>query len=393
MNNEKIAKINSKYLLNNIFSFVKYEHALNIMKHNKALQNKLNITLNDYTIDCQFMKRFEEEEYGEYMINKKSNDNCFLSSFIIILQISILICSIMSIRYWKNNFFNVYLILDIVYKALVIFYLLMKIFWNIINDQCQPCYFCMDIFLNSILLIILICKILSDKKDINNKKTLLKLDSALITFCIVLIIILFIYIFLYSKKEQKPNSGIIKKKKVVEINIALINKFRGFNVKKLEYTNLKSYGLITSEDIGNILEFYLEYIIDDNQVDLIKLINNLRKKKNIKELKYSITEKLDDFFIHVKRFYALDYINKINNNIYLFIYPKYEFKSMVLENDDKIMKIIYNKYFDHILILEKNNNEYILIYNSNNNEMVINDNNNSTDDTDRKDLLKLKQNY
>ena len=66
---------------------------------------------------------------------------------------------------------------------------------------------------------------------------------------------------------------------------------------------------------------------------------------------------------------------------------------MVLENDVKNMKNIYNKYFDHILILEKNNNEYILIYNSNNNEMVINDNNNSTDDTDRKDLLKQKQNY
>jgi len=43
MNKEKIVKINSKYLLNNIFSFVKYEKALKIMKYNKALQNKLNI--------------------------------------------------------------------------------------------------------------------------------------------------------------------------------------------------------------------------------------------------------------------------------------------------------------------------------------------------------------
>jgi len=56
------------------------------------------------------------------------------------------------------------------------------------------------------------------------------------------------------------------------------------------------------------------------------------------------------------------------------------------------MKIIYNYYFDHILILEKNNNEYILIYNSNNNEMVINDSNKLIGDTDRRDLLILKQN-
>ena len=56
MNNEKIAKINSKYILNNLFSFIKYEQALKIMKYNKALQKKLNITLNDYTIDCIFEK-------------------------------------------------------------------------------------------------------------------------------------------------------------------------------------------------------------------------------------------------------------------------------------------------------------------------------------------------
>ena len=391
MNNEKIAKIKSKYILNEIFSFCKYEHALKIMKYNKTLQTKLNITLNDYTIDCRFAKRFEDIEYNEYMINNKSNDNSFLSILIIIFQIIFMISSIMNIKYWKNNFYNIYLILDLVYKALVVFYLLMKKLWNLKNDECQPCYFCLDTFLNSILLIILICKIVSDIKDINDKKILLILNSIMISVCFIIIIILCIYIFFYCKKYPKPNYGIIKKTKKEEKNIAIINKFRGFSVDEFEYSSLNTYGVITSEEIDLLLKLHLEYPITDSQADLINLINKLRKKKNIKELKYTITEKLYDFFIHIKRFYALDNINKINNNIYLFIYPRDEFKSLVLENDEKIMKILYKNFFDHILILEKNNNEYILIYNSNNN-MIANENNESIEDTDRKDLLKLGKN-
>ena len=392
MNNEKIAKIKSKYILNEIFSFCKYEHALTIMKYNKALQNKLNITLNDYTIDCIFTKRLEDREYDEYMINNKSNDNSFLSISIIILQILFIVPSIMNINYWKNNFYNIYLILDLVYKAVVIFYLLMKKLWHLKNDDCQPCYFCLDTFLNSILLIILICKIVSDIKDINYKKILLILNSIMISVCFIIIITLCIYIFFYCKNNQKPNSGIIKKTKKEEKNIAIINKFRGFNINKYEYSSLITYGVITSEDIDVLLKLHLNYTIKINQADLINLINKLRKKKNLKELKYTITEKLYDFFIHIKRFYALDNINKINNNIYLFIYPRDKFKSLVLENDEKIMKILYKNFFDNILILEKNNNEYILIYNSNNN-MKVNENNESIEDTDRKDLLKLNKNY
>jgi len=392
MDNEKITKISSKYILSEIFSFIKYEYALEIMKHNKALQTKLNITLNDYTIDCIFTKRIEEREDDEYMINNKSNDIPFFSISIIILQLIFMAFSIINIRYWKTNFYNIYLTLDLVYKAVIIFYLLMRKLWNTKNDGCQPFYFCMDIFFNSILLIIIICKTISDRNDINNKKILLKVNSIMISACALILIILSIYTFLYCKKYQKPKSGIIKNKKKVELNIAIINKFRGFNINRCEYSSLRSYGLITSEDIDFLLKYHLNYTITIKQADLFNLINNLRKEKNIKELKYYCTEKLYDFFIHFKRFYIFENINKINNKIYLFIYPRDEFKSMILENDEKIMKIIYNNYFDHILILEKNNNEYILIYNSNNNDFETNDYKESSEDTDRKNLLKLKQN-
>jgi len=154
---------------------------------------------------------------------------------------------------------------------------------DINDDKCQFSYFLVDIFFNLILLILLICKTVSDSKDIDNKNTLLKLDSAMIIFSIAIIVILSNNIFLYFKNLQNP--GIIKKKNV-EIKIAIINKFRGFKVNRYEYTNLNSYDFLTSEDIDNLLHIHLNYTITNSQVDLIRLINDLRKEKNVKELKY-----------------------------------------------------------------------------------------------------------
>ena len=392
MNNEKIAKINSKFILNEIFSFCKYEHALKIMKYNKALQIKLNITLNDYAIDCRFAKRLEVREYDENIITKITNDNSFLLNMIPFFQFIFLIVSLINIKYWKKNFYNIYLIVDLIYKIMIIIYLLTGDKCDLKNEGNLACYYFVDIVLNLFLLAILINKIISDINDINDKKILLILNSIMISVCFIIIILICINFYFFLKKCQKTESGIIKKTKKEEKNIAIINKFRGFNIDTYEYSSLNTYGVITSEEIDLLLKLYLNYTITDSQADLINLINKLRKKKNIKELNYTNTEKLYDFFIRVKRFYALDNINKINNNIYLFIYPRNKFKSLVLENDEKIMKILYKNFFDHILILEKNNNEYILIYSSNNN-MIVNENNESFESTDRKDLLKLRKNY
>ena len=386
MNDEKIFKIKSKYLLNGIFSFIKYEKALNLMKYNKILQNKLNITKNDYSIDCIFKKELVDKESGELMINNETDErNSFLSSSIIIFQIIFIVCSIININYWKISFYNVYLIFDIVYKAVVIFYLMMKKFWNI-KDDCLPIFQKCDIFFNSIILIILICKIISDRKDNNNKNILLILNSIMISICIIIIILLIINSCFCYKESKVP--GLIKKTYKVEVNTAIIKKFRGFNVNEFKMLPLISFGSLTSEEINCLLMNDLIYSLTDNQLELINLINKLRKVEYLEELKYNVNQKLYDFFIHIKRFYSIDNINKISDDIYLFIYPKCKFKTLILEENDKIMKILYKYFLNHILILEKNNNEYILIFDSNNN-LRINEINESNKETERKDLLKL----
>ena len=41
--NGKILKISSKYLLNDIFSFLEYNYVLKLIKYNKNLQNLFNV--------------------------------------------------------------------------------------------------------------------------------------------------------------------------------------------------------------------------------------------------------------------------------------------------------------------------------------------------------------
>jgi hypothetical protein len=211
MNNEKITKINSKFILNEIFSFCKYDHALKIMKYNKALQTKLNITLNDYAIDCRFTKRLEDREYNEYIINNKSNENSFLFTMIIFFQLIFFIFSLINFKYWKKNFYNIYLIMDLMYKIIIIIYLSTGDKCDLKDDRGLISYYFLDIFFNSILLVILICKIVSDIKDKNDKKILLILNSIMISVCFIIIILICINLNFFCKKCQKTKSGIIKK--------------------------------------------------------------------------------------------------------------------------------------------------------------------------------------
>ena len=49
MNNKtKIINVSSNYILHYIFSFLKYNEALKLIKYDKKLQNKLNLKLNIY---------------------------------------------------------------------------------------------------------------------------------------------------------------------------------------------------------------------------------------------------------------------------------------------------------------------------------------------------------
>ena len=119
----------------------------------------------------------------------------------------------------------------------------------------------------------------------------------------------------------------------------------------------------------SISEYYFEYSLDNEQIQLIELINEFRKKFKIGKLGYTKNEKLKDFLsatghtIHTN-FNAFRNLFELSKNRYLFIYPIVEFKEHFIKKDENINQILLKDYLNYILIMESKNKEYILIYQS-----------------------------
>jgi hypothetical protein len=97
----------------------------------------------------------------------------------------------------------------------------------------------------------------------------------------------------------------------------------------------------------------LKYTLNDDNIELINLINELREKNNVRILIYNTVVNLNDYFKIQK--------SKIKKHI--FISPIGDFKNKILERDKNIIKILLKKELNCIMILEKEKNkECIVIY-------------------------------
>ena len=107
------------------------------------------------------------------------------------------------------------------------------------------------------------------------------------------------------------------------------------------------------------------YKLDDIQLKLIDKINQLRRQKNIQELKYNIWQALPFYIINTKTelfFYKEKYIYKFSNNYYLIKYPISKCQNDI--KNKNIINILTIAFLDKINIIRKNNYEYIALYNN-----------------------------
>ena len=105
-----------------------------------------------------------------------------------------------------------------------------------------------------------------------------------------------------------------------------------------------------------------EYKLNENQIGLIKKINEIRVQNNIPKLQYNKYEKIPNFIINPKLkllFNKNENIYKISNNLYIFKYNKNELQNLL--NDKEIINIIKFGFLDKINIIEKNNAEFISV--------------------------------
>ena len=90
--NGKILKISSKYLLNDIFSFLEYNYVLKLIKYNKNLQNLFNVKSQYY-----YYKIIKEKKIiNEQKDKKPENGLCDVFKSAILFSI---ISEIMTIPY------------------------------------------------------------------------------------------------------------------------------------------------------------------------------------------------------------------------------------------------------------------------------------------------------
>ena len=156
-----------------------------------------------------------------------------------------------------------------------------------------------------------------------------------------------------SYEYYSHNFSSFKKEVTYESDIFL-TKYKGFKINafplpsRINKLNSKEKFLILKNNVSSF-----KYTLNDENIELIYLINELRVNNNLNKLICNKNENLNDFF----REKNSKYYRK-----YLFNYSLGEFKTKLLTKDEKITNILLDKQLKYIMILEKEKNEYILIY-------------------------------
>jgi len=219
------------------------------------------------------------------------------------------------------------------------------------------------------------------------KKFLLFLSSLLIysTFYI-----LFIHKFTYSKFEESSLFSFeIIFLSIFTVNILFFycilslilwdmknyNDIRRIFVKQIKGINIidyelppEFYNLSEKEKYASIFKKqnikHYNYKLNDNQINLINNINDIRKQYNLSTYKYSKIEKLPEFLINEKtelNFYRNENIYKLNEELFIFKYSKNKFQKFL--NNKELLNIITNDLLNKIYIIEQNNLEFTCFYN------------------------------
>ena len=376
-------QIKSKYILQNIFTFAygDIKSVLRLIKYNKNLIKRLNININDF--------------YNYKLITgniKKSEDGIIFAGLIFIIEFFILYIAYMIyiIMYYKHGTFNDNNLregydknkknfVDIMNKYILLSYFLYKIATNVLTIVLFCCESIKLLGLIKVLLLLFfwlvdlshyIFYIIKFRyvRKLMKKELLKKLDkgkTSILTwfysFDLALIVFMSVKIAIYSLfllglGVAPKDIDDIKRNILIELNGIKINDFYFYD----SFEKSKNELIYKKENI----EKY-EYELNDNQINLIHKINDIRKQNNIPELEYFKREKVPCYLINPKPqliFYQKQNIYKISNDLYIFKYPKNELQ--ILLNNKEIINIIKIDYLNEINVIEQYNNEIISIYNN-----------------------------
>ena len=344
-NNNLLLNITSKYNLKLLFSYLKYDYILKLVKNSKSLQNKLGLDKQNYKNYSNIkIIPIEEKSWETGYIDQ----NYYPADIICVCIYLFLFLNIFYVVYvniiQKNlniSFVNIsnyslwgLFIFDIVFSVLIsnifhVFHVYSYLFFNIIH----------------ILYEILI----SIKLKIIFKYYFSKSDFFFLINNYVYIIFNFRSIIYYW-----PNFGKRYKYYLIEYKNIPIIKYYIENVDNFNKNHIKSNSVL-----GINLEY--NYLKEDFKV-LIK-INNFREKNNLP--KFEKDNYLPDFIIHEISEVILNnspYILKLSKNKYIMKYELGTFNYYFQNNNPDLLKILLKKDLNTINIITQGNIQYILLY-------------------------------
>ena len=381
--------IKSKHILKQVFlySYFEYKSVLKLIKYNKSLQKKLNTNIKN---------QFLNYKYKNKIIKKNEFMNIFSLPNIIVKAIMIVFFLIYIIVFYvKGSFIDEYIknncdknkikFIEIINSSLIeyLIYLLISILWYIL------CFIRKISFSSTTQLIISLFNLLIDifyyilicikynytnhivfdilLKEQNNKFV----DCWFINFDFIFLITIPIYFitFIFFVFCIKNNFGYIE-----DHIISILIQFKGVNIIDFEFD--KDFKNCNKKEINKLIlknARNYKYKLNNNQINLIKKINEIRKNNNIPLLKYDENERIPHCIINEVTeviFYNEKNNFKLKNFLYLFRYKKNEFINFI--KNDEILSVITNDLFNKIKIIEQNDTEYILIYNTSKNNNILN---------------------
>ena len=113
----------------------------------------------------------------------------------------------------------------------------------------------------------------------------------------------------------------------------------------------------------------IEIFISQEDIDLIFLINDFRKKNDVQILTMSKNKRLPSFIINPPSeiiLFSYKNIFHIKNNSYLLRYQIGEFEDKLKNNDIELTNVLLKENLNRIIVIRQGNFQYIWIFESSN---------------------------
>ena len=376
-----INKIKSKDILKEILSLAlsDMKSVLNFIKYNKSFQKKLEINIKDY-YQYNFIKK--EEKANVPFFHTKFKFDAFIF-FPILIYLILIYAKIISNdsnlipeynlkKKYFVDFMNNYILLA--YFGFIIISILLTILLDInkkvyLKGNIKMSYNLLIFIIDLTYFILQLIKITYTTdlllEELQRDKSKVKILYLFYFYDLALMVIYFIQLIL---KISIIVNFIKNPRNFDDIKTITLNQLNRINIRDFELSlEFDTFNEKVKNDFifqkDNIEKY--EYKLNQNQINLIIKINDIRKKNNLPKLVFEKYEKLPDFIKNPKTelvFYPNKNIYKLSSYSYIFKCPKGEFHYFI--NNKETLSIITIDFLDRINIIEQDNIEFISIYNN-----------------------------